>query len=81
MASLPPGTDLSKIPLAPNPNVSSNFVNPPSLAPTIVGLSTTLIAITLAFMVARLYANIHSVRKVGWDDCEFLRSRPLQPPS
>lgn len=71
MASLPPGADLSTIPLALNPKVQSNFTDPESLAPTIVGLSVVLITITLIWLSARVYANLHSTRRLGWDDCKY----------
>lgn len=76
MAALPPGTDLSTIPLTPSPDGHSNFVDPPSLAPTIVGLSIILIIISLTFLTARIYANLRSSRKhtLGWDDCKFPHS-------
>ncbi|KAL8789661.1 MAG: hypothetical protein Q9195_006714 [Heterodermia aff. obscurata] len=40
--NLPPGTDLSTIPAGiPPPGVIPNFVNPPSLAPTVLGINIT----------------------------------------
>jgi len=71
-AAIPPGTDLSKIPLAPNPNGDlPNFMNPPSQAATALAVGLPL-AIIGTFVVAfRLITNYRHVRKLCLDDCEY----------
>ena len=70
--ALPPGTDLSTIPAGvPPPGVIPNFVNPPSLAPTVLGINITFMVITTIFVSARLTVNLRRERKTGIDDCEF----------
>ncbi|KAL9118742.1 MAG: hypothetical protein Q9187_004710 [Circinaria calcarea] len=68
-ASIPPGVDLSKIPLERNPAVKSNFVDPPTLAPAVTGVGIIMTIITVVFVLMRLNANLRSARKIGWDDC------------
>ena len=66
---IPPGADLSKIPLQKNPAVKSNFVDPPTLAPAVTGVGITMTTIAVVFVLMRLTANMRSARKIGWDDC------------
>lgn len=57
-SQLPPGTDLSKVPAGmPPPGVTPNFENPPSLAPTLIGMCTFLIAWGTTFMIIRVWVN------------------------
>ena len=70
--NLPPGTDLSTIPAGiPPPGVIPNFVNPPSLAPAVLGINITFMVITAIFVSARLTVNLTRKRKTGIDDCKF----------
>lgn len=70
-SALPPGTDLSKIPAGiPPPGVIPNFVNPPSLAPVVLGINITFMVITAVFVSARLTVNLTRKRKTGIDDCK-----------
>ena len=67
------GLDLTKIPLVkPPPGTKTNFVNPPSLAPAIIGVSVLMIILTVSFVILRLYSNLHAARTFGLDDCTFL---------
>lgn len=73
MAAIPPGTDLSTIPLAPNPNGSPpNFVDPPSLANTILGVAIPLMVISTILVGIRLATNFKNTRKLGLDDCMWI---------
>ena len=73
-SSIPPGFDLSKIPIgSPPTGVAPNFVNPQTLAPTILAVSIVILVLTIAVVFLRLYARLYShstvERKLGYDDC------------
>lgn len=69
MTALPPGTDLSKVPLAANPSgAPPNFTNPPSLGDAVEGVGISLIAISGVFILFRLYTNSKPPRSLGVDD-------------
>ncbi|OCL06346.1 hypothetical protein AOQ84DRAFT_321579 [Glonium stellatum] len=69
MASIPPGTDLSKIPLAANPSgAPPNFINPPSLAPAVQGVGIALGIVSICLVVVRVRAHSKLNRGVGVDD-------------
>ena len=71
--SLPPGVDLNKVPIqAPPPGTVSNFVNPPSFAPAVAGVSIVIIVLEVFVVAARLYTNSQSRRKIWLDDCKTL---------
>ena len=68
--SLPSGIDLATIPVAsPPPGVTSNFVNPESLAPTIIAVSVASSVLCLLQLSARIYGAIRITRSPGLDDC------------
>lgn len=68
MSSLP-HADLSGVPVGPPPpGISSNFLNPPTLAPITVTVSILLLVWTLLFVVIRLHANFRAPRGLGIDD-------------
>lgn len=70
MSAIPPGADLSKIPLAANPNGDPpNFVNPPSQEATVLEVGLILATISTTIVVLRLVTNMRVVRKLGLDDC------------
>lgn len=70
MASLPPGIDLSTIPLAaPPPGATSNFINPESLATTFMGIGVFMLVLTAIVVIVRLFSNYRATRGLGWDDC------------
>ena len=57
---LPPGADLSKIPAGMPPEGSGlipNFIDPPSLSSTTLGVSITLMAIGVAFAATSIYEH------------------------
>lgn len=67
---IPPGLDLSKIPIGlPPTGVSPNFVNPQTLAPVILAVSAVILILTITFVILRLYSNSHAERRFGYDDC------------
>ncbi|KAF2645170.1 hypothetical protein P280DRAFT_444629 [Massarina eburnea CBS 473.64] len=66
--------DLSKVSLTINPSgAPPNFVDPPSLEPTVLGVGVTLITISLIIIVLRLVANFKHMGKFAIDDvlCVF----------
>lgn len=70
MGDVPPGTDLSLIPLAPNPNGDPpNFDGGPTLQPTILATGIVFIAISLIVVVVRLGTGLKNTRKLHLDDC------------
>ncbi|KAI1657939.1 hypothetical protein F4813DRAFT_64600 [Daldinia decipiens] len=69
MDALPPGIDLSQVPLAANPNGDPpNFVNPPSLISTVQAVGITLGLISLVLVILRLTVYHRTKRGVGFDD-------------
>lgn len=60
--------DLCQIPAAPAPDGHSNFDNPTSLGPALMGVSAVTVAWGIIFTAARFYINI---RKLVWADCKF----------
>lgn len=56
----------------PPPGIVPNFVDPPSNTQAIIVINTVLVPITTIFVATRLWSNLHTVRRVGWDDGEFL---------
>ena len=70
MASLPPGADLSQIPLSPPPTGQvSNFMNPPSLGHVTEGVGGFLIALETILLVLRTYTNVKTLGKIRFEDC------------
>lgn len=70
MDQLPPGVDLSKIPLSPPPKgLVSNFINPPSLAPVAEVVGGLLIAIETILVLLRTCTNWKSFGKLRLEDC------------
>lgn len=62
--------DLSKIPIAPNPNGGPpNFADPPSLESTVLSLGLALICISMACLTLRLLSNYQRTSKFHLDDC------------
>ena len=71
--SLPPGIDLSKIPvMKPPPGMTSNFINPPSIGNTIIIVTVIFVTLMLGFVVVRIYTRGFLNRSFGLDDCEQL---------
>ena len=65
-------TNFTEIPVDPPPSgLSPNFLDPQTLAPTIVAVSVVMMTWTLLFVIIRLYANFHAPRGLGIDDCKI----------
>ena len=56
----------------PPPGVTPNFIDPVDQRPTINGVYSTLIILTLLFLFIRLYTNFVIKRSGGYDSCAFL---------
>jgi hypothetical protein len=71
--SIPPGVDLSLVPLAKAPpGHVSNFENPEaSLAHVVSGVGITMTVITGVVVLARLTANMKQSRRWFLDDCKL----------
>ncbi|KAL8851920.1 MAG: hypothetical protein Q9221_003131 [Calogaya cf. arnoldii] len=69
MDQLPPGVDLSKIPLLPPPaGKASNFIDPPSLASIAEGVGGFFIAVETLLLILRTVSNLKTFRKLRLDD-------------
>ena len=67
--AIPPGTDLSKVPaLAPPHGVCPNFIEPASRASGLRQYLAIVTAITLAFVMLRMYTKLFVTKAIGWDD-------------
>ena len=72
-ATIPPGANLSKIPLAQNPNGSPpNFANAPSQSSTDLAVGLPFAILSTCFVFLRLITNFRHTRKLGMDDCACL---------
>lgn len=71
--------DLSKIPLALNPNGSPpNFIDPPSLEPAFLGVGISLITLSAILLSIRILANYKHAGKLWVDDCKYkTQSNPI----
>ena len=69
----------SRTPLQTNPAIPSNFIDPPTLAPAIIGTGIAMAVVSSGVVAARLNANLHSARKLGWDDCKSTRCCIISP--
>ena len=70
MAQLPPGVDPTKTPLySPPQGQTSNFIDPPSLAPVVEGVGGLLIAIETILVVLRTCSNFRTFGKLRFEDC------------
>jgi hypothetical protein len=68
-AALPPGMDLSKIPLMPNPSgAPPNFVNPPDLMGAVLGVGIALMVLSGILLIFRLVTN-YKISRITFDDC------------
>lgn len=72
MDQIPPGADLSIIPLATNPSEDpSNFVNLDSRAHIPLAVGVSLGSATFLFVAARPIANLKNNRRLFVDDDKF----------
>ena len=66
---LPPGLDLSKIPLASNPSgAPPNFEHGASLRPVVLGVDIAMVVISGLFVGIRTWVNCRQLSKVMLDD-------------
>lgn len=73
MENLPPNTDLSKLPILPNPTGEPpNFVDPPSLAHAILAIGLTMIVVSGFCLVLRLAANLKHIGRLLLGDCMLI---------
>lgn len=56
--------------MLPPEGVTPNFVDPYTLGPIFVIVSSVLITIMMIFVVVRIYTRIFINRKLYWDDCQ-----------
>lgn len=62
--------DLCKVPAgAPPAGVTSNFIDPPSLAAATIGINAILVALGIIFTVAKFHTNF---RRLNVADCEYI---------
>ncbi|KAL2062773.1 hypothetical protein VTL71DRAFT_5845 [Oculimacula yallundae] len=50
------------------PGITANFINPPSIASSVLEVSLPLSIISTAFVALRIYTRWKIVRSLGWDD-------------
>ncbi|KAI1199745.1 hypothetical protein F5X97DRAFT_341494 [Nemania serpens] len=68
-AEFPFGTDLSQIPLMPNPDGSPpNFIDPPSLKGVTIAVSTILLSASAIIVPLRLQTNHKIYSRLAYDD-------------
>lgn len=62
---------LSEIPLAELPaDITSNFIDPPSLTPVIVIINVVMITWVIIFVIVRLFINTQAKRHLRVEDCK-----------
>ena len=81
MATIPPGTDLSSIPLTHNPNGDPpNFVNPPTQAAIALAVGLPLAIISACFVSVRLIklstSLVQTTVRGNTSDCQILLMFP-----
>jgi hypothetical protein len=70
---IPPGVDLSKVPMLPNPNgTPPNFENSTSLKPVTWSVTIFLIVWSTFCVLLRLHTNYRMHKKLATDDCRLL---------
>ena len=70
MDLIPPGTDLSTIPLGQNPNGQPpNFTNPPNQEWLVLCVGLPLIITSCMFVALRVATNYKVARRLLIDDC------------
>lgn len=71
---IPPGVDITKAPLANNPNGDPpNFVDPPSLAAVTYGMTCTMMVLAFGLVGLRVTSVIKKDRRLKIDDCESIQ--------
>ena len=56
--------------LSPPPGVISNFINPPTVAPSLIAINGVFLPLTIIAVTIRIYVKGRIIRALGWDDCE-----------
>lgn len=59
----------------PPPGVVPNFVNPSTNKTTLFATAITGAVLVVGIVIVRVLTNMHSSRKLGWDDCEFFKHK------
>ncbi|PSN65481.1 hypothetical protein BS50DRAFT_575474 [Corynespora cassiicola Philippines] len=73
MAQIPPGTDLSQVPMGPNPSgAPPDFEHGPSLIGGVQGVGISLAVVTTAFLITRLRVYVKLNRGLVLDDVFLL---------
>ncbi|KAL8710814.1 MAG: hypothetical protein Q9220_004617 [cf. Caloplaca sp. 1 TL-2023] len=69
LSMLPPGTDLSKVPVGQGPpGTIPNFVNPESTAGRAIAVTVLFTVLMFIFVCMRMYTKLVVSRSKGWDD-------------
>lgn len=55
----------------PPKGVQANFVNPPTLVPSVLGVGTSFLALALCCFSIRVWTKLNIVKMLSWDDCEY----------
>lgn len=70
--AIPPGVDLTKVPLAANPSgAPPNFVDSPSLAAVTYGMTCTMMVLAYSLVALRCVSVFKKERRLKIDDCEL----------
>ena len=68
-SAIPPGMDLSKIPVGPPPpGVTPNFIDPVTLSGVVVAVGTTSSVLAFILLCTRLFSTTIVTRTIGSDD-------------
>lgn len=62
LQTLPAGT--------PPPGVQSNFVDPPTLVPAVLGVGASFLVLALFCFVIRAWTKLSINKRCSWDDCK-----------
>ncbi|KAL9073530.1 MAG: hypothetical protein Q9157_004714 [Trypethelium eluteriae] len=54
----------------PPPGVQPNFVDPPSRAPIVLGVSSAALALACPCFFLRIYTKLAIAKRWTWDDCD-----------
>ena len=56
---------------APPPGILSNFVNPPTLVPAVLGVGTAFLILALICFSLRAWTKLAINKRCSWDDCKY----------
>lgn len=57
----------------PPPGEKSNFIDPPTIKDTIIGVLALELAISTISMLVRCYAQWYLTKRLTWADCKWTR--------